>query len=236
MKRDRDESDDEDAQGGYEADDENKDVRVRSKKRKVSGYYGTSSLVTVSHLSRMVVLTRDAGANDENAPRASASQAEDNHKEIYEDDESSADRPLSPIFERPSSEERENEEIEELLSFVQDSPAASPEPVGHTSFSVYRNGFDDGDVEMSDESDEEQNDDENTPPAPAPPAAILAAPAQAVAPPVPAPAIAPLPPSPAIVPSVAARPRPRGLRRDVVTIMGNTDIVYGQVFENGNEV
>ncbi|TEB18720.1 hypothetical protein FA13DRAFT_1745315 [Coprinellus micaceus] len=184
--------------------------------------------MTVLHLSRTIVLTRDPGANDENAPLASASQAESDRNEIHEDDELSGNRLLSPIFERPSSEERETEEIEELLSFVEDSPAGSPEPIGDTSVSVHLDGFDDNDVEMSDESDEEQNDENAAP-------AATFAPAPAVAPPVPPPVIAPLLPSPIIVPSVQAR-RARGLRRDVVTVVGSRQIIYGQVFEDGKEV
>ncbi|TEB21998.1 hypothetical protein FA13DRAFT_1741381 [Coprinellus micaceus] len=203
LKRDRDEGDDEDSEGGDEENDENKDSWVPSKKRRVSGYYGTSMLVTVLHPSRMI-----------------ASQAEDDHNKIHEDNGPSVNRPLPPIFERPSSEERESEEIEELLSFIEESPAGSPEPIGDTSVSVHLDGFDDNDVEIM--------------PAPAPPAATFA-PALAVAPPLPPPVIAPLLPSPVIVPSVRAR-RPRALGRDVVTVVGNRQIVYGQVFEDGKEV
>lgn len=77
-------------------------------------------------------------------------------------------------------------------------------------------------MEMSGESDGEQND-ENT--APAPPAAI----------PAHAPAVASLLLSPVIVSSARAR-RPMPLRRDVVTVVGNRQNIYGQVFEDGKGV
>ena len=190
-----------------------------SKKRRVSGYYGMSLLGTRLQIHGTVMLTRDSGANDENAPVASASQAEVDRYYKYETDEPSGNRPLSPTSERPSSEEHEDEEIETILSCIEDSPAGSPEPTGDTSLSVHLNGFDDDDVEMSDESEEDQN--ENT--APAPPAATSV------------PALALLLPSPLIVPSVQVR-RARPLRRDEVTVVGNRRFIYGRVFEDGEEV
>jgi hypothetical protein len=171
LKRDRDESDDQDSECSDEENDENKDSWVPSKKRRISGYYGTSLLAALLQIHSTVELTRDLGANDDKAPIVSASQAENDGINEYEIDESSANRPLLPISERPSSEEREDEEIEAIFSFIEESPAGSPEPTGGTSVSVHLDRFDD-DVEMSDESDEEQ-DDEN---------AASAAPAPAIAP------------------------------------------------------
>ena len=105
LKRDRDDKDCEDSDG---KDDENENAQwMASKKRRVSGYYGASSLVTVIRLSHMVVLTRDPGANDENTPLAPASRAECSTQRTYEDDESSGNRPLSPIHEHASSEEED---------------------------------------------------------------------------------------------------------------------------------
>ena len=179
-------------------------------------------MAALTQIHATVELTRDLGANDENAPVVSASQAENDFNTEYETNEPNGNRPLSPIPERPSSEEREDEEIEAILSSVEESPAGSPEPTGDTSLSIHLGGLDDDDVEMSDKSDEEQNDEN-------------AAPAPAAAMPAPAPAVAPLLPSPAIVPSRPLR-RPRPLRRDAVTVIGNRQIIYGQVFEDGEEV
>ena len=141
MKRDRDE----DPEDSGAENDENENVQVPSKKRKIAGYYGTPSLATVLHLSHMVVLTRDSGANDQNAPPASAPQAERNTNEINEDDESSGGRPLSPVLD-PGPED----EDERNLSF----------PAGDIDRHA---GFDDRDANMADVSDEKNGG--NTAPA-----------------------------------------------------------------------
>ena len=88
MKRGRDEEDSEDSD---EENNGNENVQVPSKKRRVFGYLGASSLVTPLHISRRIALTRDSGANDENTPIAPASEAENNPNKIHEDGEEQND-------------------------------------------------------------------------------------------------------------------------------------------------
>ena len=188
LKRDRDEEDSEDSDA---ENDENENVQAPSKKRRIAGYYGTSSLVTLLHLSHIVVLTRDSGANGENAPLASASQAECDVNEINEDDESSRNRPLSPALEHPIPED-EDERGEWNPSF-------------HAGDINRHGGFDDKDADMVDVSDEEEKD-ENAVPAPK-----RAALGSAVT--------LPLLPAPVIVSTTRAQ-RARALRRQETMVIG----------------
>lgn len=127
---------------------------------------------------KCVVLTRDAGASNENAPVDSASQAENDTKSTDETDESSSEnRRLTTIIERPSSEDRAEEaDVLEMLAATDSrtpstSPGPSPEPDASLDFYDFNPSrtpspspskfFDDSnsdDAEMTDDTDDSASD------------------------------------------------------------------------------